>query len=409
MTRVVRVKLYPTESQREYLKRIQEICTEVQAHFLRFHVVYYRHFHKCPSVFTLQKHLTKLKKLDKYAHWNNVIRRPIIHVLFRIDWAYKAYFRKLKKGLKARPPRKSKFCMSFDLSHAYKLEQGLLQLGLPYVGKKRTSHRIKFRGLGNHRLSDLSLVNFVTIKKFPTGYYLYITYNANSPQLLHSGEAVGVDFGLKHFLTLSNGEKIESPLFMESSMKKLRQLKKLISRKKIRSKNRSKARWMLRVFWEKLENKQKDFFYKLSLDLVRAYDLIVVETLELKGMFQRWGRKMSALAFGKFLTILEYTCQKYGKEFRKISQWTPTTSVCADCGHKLEKKLTLSERTWNCPKCGCVHDRDVNAARNILKEGLSTPKNGGFQACGEDVKLKEPYDFNVVLYETGTQLQPCVT
>jgi putative transposase len=161
----------------------------------------------------------------------------------------------------------------------------------------------------------------------------------------------------------------------------------------------------LRVFWEKLENKQRDLFYKLSLDLVRAYDLIVVETLNLKTLFKLWGRKMQALSFGKFLSILEYACQKYGKEFRKIGQWTPTTSVCFDCGHKLEKKLELSERTWNCPECGCVHDRDVNAAKNILKEG--TPKNGGI-ACGDSVRLKVPMAYATIC-EAGTQLQPCVT
>jgi putative transposase len=418
MTRILKVKLYPSDPQLAYLQRIREICTEVQAHFLRFHVVYYRHFHKYPSAYRLGVHLTKLRKLDKYAHWNEVIRRSLTLVLHRIDRSYKTYFGSLKNGVKARPPRKAKFCMSFDLSDSYKIEQGYLHLGLPYSGKgARTSHRIKFRGLGNHRLSDMDLVKFITIKKFPTGYYLFITYNADSPQLCQSGEAVGIDFGLKHFLTLSNGNKIESPLFMETSMKKLRKLSKSFSRKKIGSKNRGKARWMLRVFWEKLENKQKDFFYKLSLDLVRAYDLIVVETLELKAMFKLWGRKMKALSFGKFLNILEYTCLKYGKEFRKIGKWTPTTSVCADCGHKLEKKLELSERTWNCPVCGCVHDRDVNAARNILKEGLRTsfaserlrtPKNGEI-ACGDGVRLTKPLGFYAAVVETGTRLQPCVT
>jgi putative transposase len=299
--------------------------------------------------------------------------------------------------------------MSFDISSyiGYKLEEGRLVLGLPGMGN-RNGHKIKFRGLGNHKLADLNLVKFVTIKKFPTGYYLFITYNSDSPQLLQSGEAVGVDFGLSHFLTLSTGEKIEHPLFLNASLKRLRKLSKSISRKKRGSKNRGHARWLLRVFWERLENSQKDFFYKLALRLVRAYDLIVVETLSLKAMFKRWGRKMANLSHGKFLSILEYTCQKYGKTFQKISQWTPTTSVCYDCGHKLEKKLELSERSWNCPECGCVHDRDVNAAKNILKAYKErTPKNGGI-ACGDGVRLKEQQCFNATVREAGTQLQPSV-
>jgi putative transposase len=402
MTRVMRLKLYPSENERVYLQRIREICTEVQAHFLRFHELYYRHFHKCPSFYTLKVHLTKLRKLDKYAHWNDVIRKPLEHVLFRIDRAYKTYFGKQKKGLKSRPPRKAKFCMSFDLSSdGYKLEEGRLVLGLPGQGNKKLKHKIKFRGLGNHRLSDLDLVHFVTVKKLPTGYYMFITYNSDSPQLSQSGDAVGIDFGLSHFLTLSTGEKIEHPLFIESSMKKLRKLNKSISRKKKGSKNRSHARWLLRVFWERLEAKQKDFFYKLSLSLVRAYDLIVVETLNLKALFKLWGRKMKALSFGTFLSILEQQCIKYGKTFQKINQWTPTTNVCADCGHKLKKKLELSERSWNCPECGCVHDRDVNAARNILN--AYTPKNGEIQAYGDNVGLKEPQGFNAIICEVGTQ------
>jgi putative transposase len=403
MIRKLRVKLYPSDPQRAYLQRIREVCTEVQTHFLRFHEVYFRHFHKYPTAYTLEKHLTKLKKMDKYAHWNEVIRKPLDHVLFRIEGAYKTYFGKLKKGLKARPPRKGKFCMSFDLWGAYTLEQGHLVLGLPYVGKKREKpYKIKFRGLGNHKLADLDLVKQVTIKKFPTGYFLFITYNSDSPQLCQSGEAVGIDFGLSHFLTLSTGEKIEHPLFLNSSLKRLRKLSKSIARKKRGSKNRGHARWLLRVFYERLENKQRDFFYKLSLDLVRAYDLIVVETLNLKALFKLWGRKMKAIAFGKFLTILEQQCVKYGKQFQKIDRWTPTTSVCFDCGHKLEKKLTLSNRTWKCPICGGVHDRDVNAAKNILEAGISTPKNGGFQACGDGVRLRVPIAYATVC-EAGTQ------
>jgi putative transposase len=328
---------------------------------------------------------------------------PLDRVLHRIEGAYKSYFRKLRNGDKrVRSPRKSKFCMSFDMSGAYKLEQGHIQLGLPFCSKKRESVKIKFRGFGNHRLSDMDLVNFITIKKFPTGYYMYITYNSDSPRLSQSGEAVGVDFGLSHFLTLSNGDKIEHPLFLNSSMKRLQKLSKSIARKKLGSKNRNHARWLMRVFWEKLENMQKDFFYKLALNLVRAYDLIVVETLNLKAMFKLWGRKMKALSFGKFLSILEFTCLKYGKEFRKIGQWTPTTNVCADCGFKLEKKLLLSERNWTCPECGIEHDRDVNAARNILGEYLSTSKNGGIEACGDGVRLRVPMTYATV-WEAGTQ------
>jgi putative transposase len=406
MIKTLRVKLYPNKGAKEYLQRIRDICTEVQAHFLRFHEVYYRHFRKLPTAYTLEKHLTKLKKLGKYSHWNSVIRRPLDQVIVRIEDSYKAYFKTLKNGGRARHPRKGKFCMSFDINSGtgYKLEQGCLVLGLPGSGKK-LNYSIKFRGLGNHRLSDMDLMKFITIKKFPTGYYLYLYHNAENPQLSQSGKAVGIDFGLKHFLTLSNGDKIEHPLFMETCMKKLRQLRKSISRKKLGSKNRGKARWLLRVFYERLENAQKDFFYKLALSLVRAYDLIVVETLRLDGMCRKWGRKMKALAFGKFLSLLEYTCIKYGKEFRKIGMWTPTTSVCADCGHKLEKKLTLSERSWTCPVCGSVHDRDVNAAKNILN--AYTPKNGEIQARGDGVGLRVPIAYATVC-EAGTQLQPCV-
>ena len=109
--------------------------------------------------------------------------------------------------------------------------------------------------------------------------------------------------------------------------------------------------------------------FKLALRLVRKYDNIAIETLNLEGMKRLWGRKVSDIAFGEFASILQWTCAKYGKTLLKAGRWTATTKPCSDCGYHNEN-LTLSDRQWTCPNCGSPHDRDVNAAINILQAGV---------------------------------------
>ena len=174
------------------------------------------------------------------------------------------------------------------------------------------------------------------------------------------------------YLTLSTGEKIHSPQFHKQSLNALRQLNKAVSRKVKGSNNWWRAVRALARLYSKVSNQRRDWHWKLATDLCRRFDFIATETLNLDGMKRLWGRKVSDLAFYQFLEILKSKCSKHKREFVQVGQWTATTKPCSDCGYHNET-LSLTDRQWTCPKCGSHHDRDINAAINILRAGLAAP------------------------------------
>ena len=184
-----------------------------------------------------------------------------------------------------------------------------------------------------------------------------------------TGESVGIDFGMETYLTLNTGEKIHHPQPLKQSLNQLRKLNKAVSRKVKGSNNWWRAVRDLARLHVKIANQRLDWQWKRATDLCRRFDTIVTETLNLDAMKRLWGRKVSDLAFGQFVRILEFKCFKHNREFVQIGQWTPTTKPCSDCGHHNES-LSLSDRQWTCPECGSHHDRDVNAAINILRAAL---------------------------------------
>jgi len=153
---------------------------------------------------------------------------------------------------------------------------------------------------------------------------------------------------------------------LKESLNQLRKLNKAVSRKQKGSGNWWRAVRELARLYRKIANQRRDWHYKRATDLCRQFDNIVTETLNLEGMKRLWGRKVSDLAFYQFVEILKYKCLKHKRAFFQVSQWRTTTKPCSDCGHHNEN-LSLSDREWTCPECGSHHDRDVNAAINILR------------------------------------------
>jgi putative transposase len=191
----------------------------------------------------------------------------------------------------------------------------------------------------------------------------------------------GFDFGLKTFLTCSDGSKIESPQFLKQSLNAIKQANRQHSKKQKGSANRERARKNLVRKYEKVVNRRTDWFWKLAHDLTDKFDLLCFETLNLKGMQRIWGRKISDLAFANFLEILEWVALKKGKQVLFVDRWFPSSKTCSHCGHVLES-LDLSVREWRCPSCHAVNGRDENAAKNIQAVGASTVKLGDVrQAC----------------------------
>jgi putative transposase len=190
-----------------------------------------------------------------------------------------------------------------------------------------------------------------------------------------TGKTAGFDFGLKHFLTGNDGQKIDSPQYLFHSINELRKKSRNLSKKVKGSNSRKKAKIELARFHRRISNLRSDFHWKLANQLVSEYDTICLETLNTKAMQQMWGRKISDLAFAEFVKTLSVECKKHNRKLVQINQWEATSKTCSHCGHK-KKEMPLNIRKWTCPECGEVHYRDINAARNILRVGTSALGRG---------------------------------
>ena len=323
---------------------------------------------------TMCAHLTELKQMT-HPHWNALPSQAIQEELKRIDKAYQRFFNKL--GGRPKIKKRYKFkSITFPGTAGWKIKDTRITITFRQWNpdtRKWSFDRVPFTFF-KHRewTGDISTV---TIKRDTCGdYWICITTDANNIEVLPTtGESVGADFGMKDaFLTLNTGQQIQSPQFLKQSLKELRKLNKSLSRKVKGSNNWWRAVRELARLYRHIANQRKDWHYKFATDLCRRFDMIVTETLNLDGMKRLWGRKVSDLSFGQFVEILRFKYSKHNREFRQVGQWTATTKPCSDCGYHNEN-LSLSDRQWTCPECGSHHDRDINAAINILRAGLAVP------------------------------------
>ena len=207
----------------------------------------------------------------------------------------------------------------------------------------------------------------------------HVDNEINAPM---TGKMAGFDFGLKCYLTGSDGNDIESPQFFKRSINAIKRSNRKHSRKRFGSNNRERARLDLARRHRKIERQREDFHYELAHELTDTYDEIRLEDLNLKGMKSLWGRKVSDLGFADFVKKLVYIAQKKGKKITFIDKWYPSSKTCSACGY-VNEALNLRDRTWQCPNCHIQLDRDRNAALNIYRVGAST-------LSGEDVSPGSP-------------------
>ena len=341
----------------------------VHVHLLRLQRRYYRIYGKYASLSRILKHITKLKRTAK-PHWNALPSQMIQDVAIRMDLGYQRFFDNIedrKLGKTKRKVGKPKI----KPNHKYK------SVTFTQAGYKIEGNRLRINCLKKsftfwkHR-EWTGTIKKVAIKRDNVGdYYLYIVCEDSEPseKLPLTGNEAGADFGSKTFLTLSDGTKIASPQFYKQGLNAIRSANKALSRKQYLSNGWFRAKRHLARVHKTIAERRRDWFFKLALRLVRRYDKIAIETLNLEGMKKRWGRKISDIAFGEFSLVLQWTCAKYGKVFVKAGRWQPTTKACHVCEHK-NKKITLDDRYWTCQNCSTSHDRDINAAINILQAGV---------------------------------------
>jgi putative transposase len=248
---------------------------------------------------------------------------------------------------------------------------------------------------GNYiKLPKLGLVKFAksrevegkiikaTIKRKPTGkYYVSIVCEVEIKLFEKTNQSVGIDLGLTNFAILSSGEKIDNLHFSTEMAQKLAREQHKLSKRALLAKekgiclldakNYQKQKLKVAQLHEKIANQREDFLHKLSTEIVKNYDIISIEDLNVKGMVKnrKLSKAIADVSWGKFVEMLEYKADWYGKEVVRISRWYPSSQICSECGYRDGEK-SLDIREWICPNCGNVLDRDINASINILNEGL---------------------------------------
>jgi putative transposase len=378
--KTLKFKLYNHKRNR-YLKQTINAAGVIYNHCIALHRRYYRMWGKHLNCAKLQKHIAKLRKRNPF--WQLVGSQAVQDICQRIEKAYQLFFKHHKKGV--RPPgfKKVKKYKSFTLKQA----------GYKFLG----GNRVKIGNRVYQYWNSLRIegtVKTLTIKRTPLGelFMVVVVDSVDEPEIKTTtgapdgqstiGKIAGFDFGLRTFLTCSDGSKIESPLFLRQSLNTIRKASRQHSKKLKGSNNREQARKHLVRQYEAISNRRRDWQWTLAHELTSRFDVLCFETLNRKGMQRLWGRKIADLALGEFLEILEWVAKKKGKQVIYIDPWYPSTKTCSCCGHVLDE-LDLSVRRWRCPSCHQVNDRDENAAINICAVGASAVQLG-------DVRQAQP-------------------
>lgn len=361
-------KLYRSKKNK-HLHQQLDIAGLIYNHCVALHRRYYRLFGKSLNKFQLMKHLTKLKKLAKYQHWNLVGSQAIQDIVDRIDKAYQLFFGNLKRKVRTSPPsfKKVKKYSSFTLKQA----------GWKLLERNRIKIQGEIYKFSKSREIPPSIKTVTVKRDHFDNLWLYFVVEEEISQnnQVMTGNMAGFDFGLKVFLTSSDREEIESPLYYRQAMVELKLAQQELSRKVKFSNGWKKARLVVTRIHERVVNKRRDWFFKLARALTDRYDYLFFEDLNMKGMQAMWGRKVSDLARSEFMNILSYVASTKNKIVHEINRFEPSSKTCSDCGH-IKQDLKLSERSWACPACGCIHDRDYNASLNIFRVGASTLRLG---------------------------------
>ena len=244
-----------------------------------------------------------------------------------------------------------------------------------------TNRRIRLAKLGYihyhtsskyKKLLKTSKINNITVKRENGKYYAIVNITTTITPLEKTGNNIGIDLGLKNLATLSNGLEINNlDLTKEDAM--IQKYQKKLTRQKYMSKNYQKTLKKYYKWIDRKNNKIKNAYHHISKYLVKNYDIIAMENLNVKGMFQnkRWAPKLQQIGLYNLITMIKYKSKWYGKKFIQIDRFYPSTKLCNICGYK-NNNLTLDMRQWTCPKCKTTHHRDINAAKNILQQAIQT-------------------------------------
>jgi putative transposase len=369
-----RCRAYPGEAQQAALNRTFGCVRVVWNRTLAARQQLWRTEGKNLSYAASDAALTSIKRDPSFAFLTEVSSVPLQQTLRHQHQAFAAFFAK-----RARYPRFKSRCSRQSAHYtrsAFSMRGGVLRLA-------RTEGQLPFTW--SWPQVDVTALNpsMVVVSREPDGrWYVTFAVDGSAPEPLEpTRRAVGVDLGVTDFAVTSEGEHVANPRHLLRKAHNLARYQRRLARCRKGSANRAKAKAKVARAHRKVRNARNDFLHRVSTRLVRENDLIVIEDLAVSNMIRnrRLAHAISDCGWGEFRRQLEYKCERYGRELIVIDRWYPSSKTCSACGNLLAE-LTLSIRTWQCPSCGAQHDRDVNAAKNILAAGQAVT------ACGVDVR-----------------------
>ena len=365
--RTYKFRLYPTKAQTELLAKHFGCTRFVYNYFLNQRQEQYRLTGKSGNYYAECKALTELKKQEETSWLDEVSTQSLQFAVKCLDVAYTNFFKKRAKF----PNFKSKrYKNSFTAPQYSTISENKLFINKFREGIKCRVHREVKGKIGK-----------VTITKTPSGKYFASVFTEEEyvPTIEKSGKSIGLDLGIKDLLTTSEEERFNNNRYTKKYERKLATAQRHLSRKKKGSRGFENQRLKVARLYEKISNSCADYLHKCSISLVQRYDTICIEDLNVKGLMRNHhlAKHVADASWGTFINILIYKAECNDKNVVKIDRFFPSSQTCSVCGHINKETKDLSVREWECPSCHTHHDRDVNAAINILREGLKQYTSAG--------------------------------
>jgi len=365
--RAYRFRFHPTPEQERILARTFGCVRFAYNHMLRLRTDAWMQEQRRIGYHETSSALTALKKQEEYAWLNEVSSVPVQQALRHLNTAFLNFFAKRAKypSFKSKHDRQS----AEYTTSAFKWDGKSLKLA-----KMDAPLAIRW----SRTLPKAAKPTTVTVLKDAAGRYFVSLLCDDAVQAKPPVKGkVGIDLGLTHFAILSTGEKVAGPRTFRKYETRLARAQRRLAKKTPGSANRAKAKLKVARLHARIADARRDFLHKLSTRLINENQVIAIETLAVNNM-QKNGRLAKSIgdaSWSEFVRQLEYKAQWYGRELIGIDTWYPSTKRCHVCGHTVAK-MPLSTREWTCPECGTKHDRDINAARNVLAAGLAVSAHG---------------------------------